>query len=67
MPDWSGRDFKDRGFTVGIGGWAFPPFDEYLVQVDKRFGTFRPVGSGKTALTLALCRALRDKYNLGKP
>jgi urease accessory protein len=23
-----------------------------------------PVGSGKTALTLTLCRALRDKYNL---
>lgn len=25
-----------------------------------------PVGSGKTALTLALCRALRDKYNIGE-
>ena len=24
-----------------------------------------PVGSGKTALTLLLCRALRDRYNLG--
>ena len=24
-----------------------------------------PVGSGKTALTLALCRSLRDKYNIG--
>src|SRR5262245_50736664 len=24
-----------------------------------------PVGSGKTALLLALCRALRDKYKLG--
>ncbi|HYA29858.1 MAG TPA: urease accessory protein UreG, partial [Acidobacteriota bacterium] len=22
-----------------------------------------PVGSGKTALTLALCRALRDRFN----
>ncbi|KAF8313963.1 Ni-binding urease accessory protein [Cantharellus anzutake] len=43
LPDWSGRDFKDRGFTVGIGG---------------------PVGSGKTALTLALCRALRENYNI---
>jgi urease accessory protein len=38
------RDFKQRAFTVGIGG---------------------PVGSGKTALLLALCRALRDKMNLG--
>src|ERR1035438_4572966 len=24
-----------------------------------------PVGSGKTALLLALCRSLRDKYSLG--
>lgn len=38
------RDFKQRAFTVGIGG---------------------PVGSGKTALVLGLCRALRDKLVLG--
>lgn len=38
------RDFKQRAFTVGIGG---------------------PVGSGKTALLLALCRALRDQLRLG--
>jgi len=37
------RDFKQRAFTVGIGG---------------------PVGSGKTALVLSMCRHLRDKYNL---
>ncbi|CAE7208824.1 unnamed protein product [Rhizoctonia solani] len=43
MPDYSGRDWQERGFTVGIGG---------------------PVGSGKTALTLALCQKLRDKYNI---
>jgi urease accessory protein len=30
-----------------------------------RVGIGGPVGSGKTALTLALCRALRDKYRLG--
>ena len=29
-----------------------------------RIGIGGPVGSGKTALTLALCLALRDKYNL---
>ncbi|MBM3392028.1 MAG: urease accessory protein UreG [Betaproteobacteria bacterium] len=29
-----------------------------------RVGIGGPVGSGKTALTLALCKALRDKYNL---
>ena len=30
-----------------------------------RVGIGGPVGSGKTALTLALCRALRDEYQLG--
>lgn len=29
-----------------------------------RVGIGGPVGSGKTALTLALCRLLRDKYNI---
>ncbi|KAI0035325.1 urease accessory protein UreG [Vararia minispora EC-137] len=43
MPDYSSRNFEERGFTVGIGG---------------------PVGSGKTALTLALCKRLRDNYNI---
>ncbi len=38
------RDYRQRAFTVGIGG---------------------PVGSGKTALLLALCRALRDDHALG--
>ena len=37
------RDYRERAFTIGIGG---------------------PVGSGKTALLLALCRLLRDDYNL---
>ncbi|XP_072175027.1 urease accessory protein UreG-like isoform X1 [Diadema setosum] len=39
----SRADWKQRAFTVGIGG---------------------PVGSGKTALVLALCRHLRDKYGI---
>jgi urease accessory protein len=39
----SRRDFKERGFTVGVGG---------------------PVGSGKTALMLALCRSLRNTVGL---
>ncbi|KKZ65021.1 urease accessory protein [[Emmonsia] crescens] len=43
MPVIEGRDWKDRAFTIGIGG---------------------PVGSGKTALMLALCLALRDEYNI---
>jgi urease accessory protein len=37
------RNYRERAFTVGIGG---------------------PVGSGKTALLLALCRLLRDEYSL---
>src|SRR5688572_1792814 len=37
------RDYRERAFTIGIGG---------------------PVGSGKTALLLALCRRLRDDYSL---
>ncbi|KAI0793753.1 urease accessory protein UreG [Fomes fomentarius] len=43
MPNYSARNFEERGFTVGIGG---------------------PVGSGKTALTLALCQKLRSQYNI---
>lgn len=37
------RDYKQRAFTVGVGG---------------------PVGSGKTALVLALCELLREKVQL---
>jgi len=37
------RDYRERAYTVGIGG---------------------PVGSGKTALLLALCRLLRDTHNI---
>ncbi|MGA8050670.1 MAG: urease accessory protein UreG [Burkholderiales bacterium] len=33
-------------------------------QQPLRVGIGGPVGSGKTALTLALCRALRDRYNI---
>ncbi|KAJ7808865.1 P-loop containing nucleoside triphosphate hydrolase protein [Mycena olivaceomarginata] len=44
LPDYSSRNFQERGFTIGIGG---------------------PVGSGKTALALALCKALRKEYNIG--
>ncbi|KAK7048139.1 putative urease accessory protein ureG-like protein, partial [Favolaschia claudopus] len=43
LPDYTSRNFEERGFTIGIGG---------------------PVGSGKTALALALCKALRKEYNL---
>ncbi|KIY43203.1 urease accessory protein ureG [Fistulina hepatica ATCC 64428] len=43
LPDYSSRNFEERGFTIGIGG---------------------PVGSGKTALALALCQKLRQEYNI---
>ncbi|PPQ67989.1 hypothetical protein CVT25_000469 [Psilocybe cyanescens] len=43
LPDYSSRNFEERGFTIGIGG---------------------PVGSGKTALTLELCRRLRKEFNI---
>ncbi|GAA5986977.1 hypothetical protein JCM5350_000929 [Sporobolomyces pararoseus] len=43
LPDYSQRNWNERGFTIGIGG---------------------PVGSGKTALTLALCRYFRDTHNI---
>ncbi|GHT88778.1 urease accessory protein UreG [Betaproteobacteria bacterium] len=38
---------------------ALPPLKQAL-----RVGIGGPVGSGKTALTLALCRALRERYQL---
>ena len=38
------RDYRQRSFTVGVGG---------------------PVGTGKTALVLAVCRGLRDRLRLG--
>src|SRR4249920_3298084 len=34
------------------------------IQQPLRVGVGGPVGSGKTALTLALCRALRERYQL---
>ena len=34
------------------------------IQQPLRVGIGGPVGSGKTALTLALCRALRDRYEI---
>ena len=37
---------------------------ERLTVQPLRIGIGGPVGSGKTALTLALCRALRDRYEL---
>jgi urease accessory protein len=37
---------------------------DHTVRSPLRVGIGGPVGSGKTALTLALCRALRDRYDI---
>lgn len=67
MPIIEGRDWKDRAFTVGIGGYVIcshlKDFSGEEVTLIIRCGD-RPVGSGKTALMLALCLALRDQYNI---
>jgi urease accessory protein len=38
--------------------------ESYMSKQPLRVGIGGPVGSGKTALTLALCRALRDKFEV---
>jgi urease accessory protein len=69
----------DHGHSHGPEGHTHPPFEspgEYrlreLALPDRDFakraftiGIGGPVGSGKTALTLALCRHLRESYSLG--
>src|SRR3954467_10730066 len=68
-----------HGHGPGSHGHSHEPFEspgEYrlreLALPDRDFsrrsftiGIGGPVGSGKTALTLALCRHLRDEYSLG--
>ena len=74
MPDYAGRNFEERGFTIGIGGYARSPSFHHLQIASTRVppqalttctAFHRPVGSGKTALTLALCQKLRAAYNIG--
>lgn len=51
-----------------MAGMAARPIELMPVPAKRvgpaRIGIGGPVGSGKTALTLSLCRALRDKYNI---
>ena len=54
MPNYSSRNFEERGFTVGIGGYDCS-YQRCGVCVSVSDNIGRPVGSGKTALTLALC------------
>lgn len=70
MPDFSKRNWEERAFTIGIGGCVSlrPLTRKY--RADRGVGmerSVRPVGTGKTALTLALCRYFRDNYNIGAP
>ena len=69
MPIVEGRDFKERAFTIGIGGYVhFGSYSLPLCVKKKSSQTncshHSPVGSGKTALMLALCLALREKYSI---
>ena len=69
MPDFSNRDFEERAFTIGIGGLVCLASSEQMndsYDADIRSRCYSPVGSGKTALLLALCRAFRDEFNIGK-
>src|SRR5438128_11621568 len=45
-------------------GAARNPVQPAIPLMTLRVGIGGPVGSGKTALTLALCRALRDRYQI---
>lgn len=65
MPIIEGRDWKDRAFTIGIGGYV--PHRKWPLghpSPAPSNALNRPVGSGKTALMLALCMKLREKYNI---
>ena len=55
------HDALGDGPAPGSGGSSPQPRDGRRAL---RIGLGGPVGSGKTALTLALCQALRDRYNL---
>jgi urease accessory protein len=49
----------------GLFGDRAPPLDRSFAKRAFTVGIGGPVGSGKTALVLALCRALRDDLRLG--
>lgn len=73
------KDKKFFPFRPGHGhghtheNWAHPglfhdrdaPLDRDYTKRSFTVGIGGPVGSGKTALLLSLCRALREKYSLG--
>src|SRR6187397_2040309 len=69
-PDSASRACATKRNTRGSSGReahpAHPNKAIHSVNIKQplRVGIGGPVGSGKTALTLALCRALRDRYQI---
>lgn len=61
LPIVDGRNWTERAYTVGIGG-SVPPPSPAVTPANPP--TRSPVGSGKTALMLALCQRLRDAYSI---
>ena len=53
----------DEAVTPGLYEDALPLARDYRARAFT-VGIGGPVGSGKTALLLALCRLLRDRYNI---
>lgn len=64
MPIVQGRNWSDRAFTVGIGGYGSSPCSLAAFHPMLILSITSPVGSGKTALMLALCIALREEYEI---
>lgn len=55
--------FQGISRSIDLGYFA-PRLEVYSISLTWLTDTIRPVGSGKTALMLALCHALRDEYNI---
>ena len=71
LPDDDIASFASRAARLGIGLSRNPVFEVVPLMNAAtrqprplRVGIGGPVGSGKTALTLALCQALRDRYQI---
>lgn len=64
MPIVEGRDWNERAFTIGIGGYVSLNTPSPTSTLRQPLTTYSPVGSGKTALMLALCLDLRELYSV---
>src|SRR5213075_1754169 len=61
------RSLLSAGVRLGVcGSYESQQMQRRLAPIAEEVSAFGgPVGSGKTALLLALCRALRDQHSLG--